>query len=103
MILVWRGWGPLALAALILPAASCAGLMEYSPILSIAAFGVTLLAGGVACVWCGHRWNDGAWDHTLYWLPLQVWGWLYVVIGGLFVALVVAGVVWRLATGQGLA
>src|SRR5262245_22997918 len=102
MIFVWRGWGPLALAVLILPVASCAGLIDYSPVVANALFGMFLLMGGVTCVHLGRKWNRGSGYHSMYWLPLESWGWVYVFIGVCLVLILVAGVAWRLINGRGL-
>ncbi|HYH64938.1 MAG TPA: hypothetical protein VD866_09615 [Urbifossiella sp.] len=84
MIFVWRGWGPMALAVAAIAVASCGGLIEFHPLAANAAFGVSLLCGGLVCLRYGRRWNRGTGYHTLYWLPLEVWGWVYIVLGGLF-------------------
>lgn len=84
MILIWRGWGLLAVVALFLPLASCAGLMDWNPIVAILGFGVTLVAGGLACRHYGRKWNQGSGFHTMYWIPLEIWGWIYIVIGSLW-------------------
>ena len=60
MILVWRGWGLLGVAALFLPLASCAGLMDTRPGLALLLGGLALAGGGVACWVCGRRWNRPA-------------------------------------------
>lgn len=79
MIVIWRGWGALALFVMVPVVGSCAGLTGREPgWLLPAALGVTLLAGGAACAYYGTRWNRPFVEHTLYFIPLQVWGWVYI-------------------------
>ena len=84
MIFVWRGRGLLALVALFLPLASCAGLTDWNPAVAFTLAGVTLAAGGVACLRYGRKWNRGSGFNTMYWVPLENWGWVYMGVGGLF-------------------
>jgi hypothetical protein len=74
LIFVWRGWGPLGLIALVLPLASCAGLMDWNPLAAMLGFGATLLGGGLVCRSYGRKWNQGSGLHMMYWIPLEVWG-----------------------------
>jgi hypothetical protein len=83
MILVWRGWGLLALVALFLPLASCAGFVDWNPAVAVALGGLTLAVGGLACVRYGRKWNRGSGFHTMYWVPVEHWGWVYIGVGGL--------------------
>ncbi len=99
MIFVWRGWGLIALVALFLPLASCAGLMDRNPLAALLGFGVTLLGGGLACRHYGRKWNQGSGLHMMYWIPLEVWGWIYIAVGGLFSLLGAAAVVKRAVAG----
>jgi hypothetical protein len=87
VIFVWRGWGPVAAVAAFLPLISCAGLMDVNPVLALACFGITLLAGGLACRYYGRKWNQGTGFHSMYWIPLEVWGWIYLALGGVFAVL----------------
>ncbi len=87
MIFVWRGWGPVAVVAVFLPLASCAGLMDWNPMVAILSFGVSLVAGGLACRHYGLKWNQGSGFHTMYWIPLEIWGWIYIAAGGFFAVL----------------
>jgi hypothetical protein len=79
MILIWRGWGLLAVVALFPLLASCAGLITVEPfwVFMLAASLSLLLAGGV-CVYCGTRWNRNGAEHSFYFIPLQAWGWAYL-------------------------
>lgn len=76
MFLIWRGRGLLALVPAILLLGSCGGLIGFEqrwPML----VGVTasLLIGGAVCVHYGTRWNRRGVEHSLYFIPLQAWGW----------------------------
>jgi hypothetical protein len=86
MIIIWRGWGLLAIAALAAPLAVCAARTAMPagavPVLA----GLALVAAGAGCWACGRRWNRGAARHSLYFVPLQFWGLAYVVFGALFAA-----------------
>jgi hypothetical protein len=84
---VWRGWGPLAAVAVFLPLASCAGLMDWNPMVALLTFGIATIAAGVVCRHFGRKWNQGSGFHMMYWIPLEIWGWIYVIVGGLFAIL----------------
>jgi hypothetical protein len=99
MIFVWRGWGPVVLVALFLPLASCAGLMDWHPIAAIGIGSLALLGGGLACRYFGKRWNKGSGFHSMYGVPVEIWGWVYVVAGGAMSALIVAGFVKKAFVG----
>jgi hypothetical protein len=86
MFIVWRGWGLLAVVAAFLPLASCAGLMDWNPLIAILCCGSTTVASGMICRHYGRKWNQGSGFHTMYWIPLEIWGWIYIVFGG-FLAL----------------
>jgi hypothetical protein len=75
MILIWRGWGLLAIVALLLPLGSCVGLLDTRQGLAFVLGGLTLLGGGAACWVYGRRWNRPVTEHSLYFIPLQYWGW----------------------------
>ena len=83
-IFVWRGWGPVAAVAAFLPLASCGGLMDWNPMVALTCFGVTLVGGGFACRHFGLKWNRGSGYHAMYWIPLEIWGWIYIAVGGFF-------------------
>ncbi len=84
MILVWRDRGLVAVVATFLPLVSCAGLMDWKPIVALECFGVSLLVGGMACRHYGLKWNQGSGLHTMCGIPLETWGWVYIAIGGFF-------------------
>jgi hypothetical protein len=96
---VWRGWGPVGLAALILPLVSCVGFMDWNPPVAMFAFGITLTGGGLVCRHYGRKWNQGSGTHMMYWVPLEVWGWIYLVIGFLFSGLGATALIVKVAQG----
>jgi hypothetical protein len=99
VIFVWRGWGPVVLVALFLPLASCAGLMDWHPIAAMGVGSAALLAGGLACRHLGRRWNQGSGYHMMWWVPVEAWGWVYIVVGGLTTVLIAAGLVKKAIVG----
>lgn len=75
MILIWRGWGLLAVVAIFPLLGSCAGLIDLEPRwLWPAGMALSLLVGGTVCVYFGNRWNRPVVEHSFYFIPLQVWG-----------------------------
>ncbi len=84
MLLIYRGWGLLAVVTLIPLAVSC-NLITVEPtwIFMLAASLALVLAGAV-CVYCGTRWNRTGVEHSLYFVSLEVWGWVYLAAAGLF-------------------
>jgi hypothetical protein len=96
VILIWRGWGLLAVVALFPLLASCAGLITVDPkwIFMLAA-SLSLLLAGAVCIYCGTRWNCLRTEHSFYFVPLQVWGWVYLAAVGLFALMAVAGGIFR--------
>jgi hypothetical protein len=91
MIIIWRGWGLLAAAALVLPLAVCAFHEDLRPGLTPVLAGLGLAATGASCWACGRRWNRGAVRHSLYFVPLQYWGLAYVALGALTVVAAAGG------------
>jgi hypothetical protein len=83
-IFVWRGWGPLAAVALLAPCLACAGLLDWSPPIAMLCGGLALLIGGLVCRHYGRKRNQGTGYHMMYWLPLEYWGWIYIVFGAIF-------------------
>lgn len=79
VLLIWRGWGLLAVVSLFPLLASCGGLIEVQPkwIFGIAT-SVSLLFAGAVCIHCGNRWNYQRTEHSFYFIPLQFWGWIYL-------------------------
>lgn len=97
MLLIWRGWGLLAVAALFPLLASCAGLISVEPKwIFLLAASLSLLLAGVVCVYCGTRWNRRGVEHSFYFVPLQVWGWVYMAIVGSFAVMAVVGSIYRM-------
>ena len=46
--------------------------------------GFAMLTGGIVCRHYGRKWNQGSGFHMMYWIPLEIWGWIYLVFGGFF-------------------
>jgi hypothetical protein len=99
MIFVWRGRGPMALGAAFLPLASCGGLMDYHPGVALLCCGISAVAGGLVCRHYGLKWNRGSGFHMMYWIPLEIWGWIYILGGGLFSILAAIGLVRQAMIG----
>jgi hypothetical protein len=92
VILIWRGWGLLAVVALFPLLASCAGLITVEPMwIFMLTASLSLLLGGAVCVYCGSRWNRNGVEHSFYFVPLQVWGWVYIAAVGLFALAAIGG------------
>jgi hypothetical protein len=87
----------MAVASLFPLLASCAGLITVEPfwVFILAAAGSLLFAGAV-CVHYGTRWNRGGTGHSFYFIPLQVWGWVYLAALGLFAAVAFGGGIVRM-------
>ena len=83
LILIWRGWGLLGIVALFPMLAACAGLADLDSKIPmfIAVCGSLLLGGGV-CVYYGTLWNRSGCLHSLYFVPLETCGWIYLVCAG---------------------
>jgi hypothetical protein len=99
VILVWEGWGLVAMVAAFLPLASCVGLMDWDPIIAELCAGVSAVASGVVCRRLGLKWNQGRRLHTMYMIPLETWGWIYIVGGSSFVLLFGVGFVKKFIFG----
>lgn len=81
MFIVWRGYGFFALAVAVLPLAACAGLMDYHPQVALLAAGLGMLGGGIVCLILGRRGNRVQVEHSMYWIPLEFWGLIWIVFG----------------------
>lgn len=117
MFVVWQGRGWFALLGVLLAMSSCLSLIDWNASAALLAAAVALVVSGVVCVWAARvfrrksaqqaakaarrRTSDedigdelrrgGDVDvtpHTLYWIPLGVWGWIYVVLGVMLAVLV---------------
>jgi len=42
--------------------------------------GVLGLIGAYLCIGFGRRWNERENIHTMYWIPLQIWGYIIIPI-----------------------
>jgi hypothetical protein len=94
VILIWRGWGLLAVVALFPLLASCAGLITIEPMwIFMLAASLSLLFAGAVCLYCGTRWNRNGVEHSFYEVPLEVWGWVYLAADGLFSVAAMAGAI----------
>jgi hypothetical protein len=84
-ILIWNGFGILALGVIV-PALVLYGFFARRGQhgLGFLAAGVTLLVGGVGCVFLGREWNREGTQHSLYGIPLQGWGYAYLPFGLMF-------------------
>jgi hypothetical protein len=85
MILIWNGLGILALAALV-PPVLLFFLFESKGQHGLAhlSAGLALIAGGLGCVVLGRMWNREGTQHSLYFVPLQGWGYAYLPFGLMF-------------------
>lgn len=91
MILIWRGWGLLAVVVLFPLLASCGGLTDVEPRwLFQVANALCLLVAGVICVHFGTRWNRPVVEHSFWFIPLQIWGWIYTALAWVFVLSTIA-------------
>lgn len=78
MFVSWRGKGPIALACAGLPLATCGGLTGVKPgwLLGVGILS-SLMVSGFICWYLGRRWNKGSGYHSLYYIPLEFWGYIY--------------------------
>ena len=102
MIFVWRGWGPLAVVCLFPALLSCVLLIDVHILAAFGASGACLVGGGLICWFFGRKWNRGSGYHSIYGIPLEVCGLVFLVFGGMQILfLSVAGTVnlvkWLLA------
>lgn len=90
-MIVWRGRGELAIVALIPAFGSCIGLFNVEPrALCGTVGGLAVVLGGWFCAYYGQRWNRHGARHSLYFVRLQVWGWIYLALAAAPAALVFA-------------
>jgi hypothetical protein len=119
-IVIWRGYGLVALAAAILPLAACVGLIDVSTGLGLLGGGLGMLAAGLICFGANRALVraaarraeeatgrdpdnelrvggtvDQETTHTLYFIPLWVWGWFYSLLGLFFTVGGIAGVIGK--------
>ncbi|HEX3148187.1 MAG TPA: hypothetical protein VHR66_08880 [Gemmataceae bacterium] len=98
MFLIWRGRGLLAVVALfpmLISIISFIGLDSLGP--CMIATEVSLILGGAVCVTCGMKWNRPRFVHDFWFIPLQIWGWIYLAVVAITAGFSVFG-----AIGQGL-
>src|SRR5437763_15693251 len=99
MFFVWRGRGAIAVVVLLVALLASMNLMAWGSRAAVAGGGVTLLAGGWACQHFGRRWNRGSGTHMMYGLPLEYWGWLHMIVGGIITLLAAIGVIGPAGSG----
>ena len=81
MFIVWRGNGLLALAVLAAMCTPCvAGIGQKYESVGALIGGLFGLVGGVLCIRFGRRWNQAGIYHSMYWVPLQGWGYIVLVL-----------------------
>jgi len=82
----------MALAALIPSYAVLALVMQWNMRAAWACLGVSTMISGAVCVYFGQEWNEASPGyHMMYWIPLEIWGWLWIVLGIVFVILAIGG------------
>ncbi|HEY1065037.1 MAG TPA: hypothetical protein VGE52_02970 [Pirellulales bacterium] len=86
MFIVWSGAGILAFLAGCVPIFTFALLVDRHPTFGLNLACAIAIAEGVALRHYGIRWNSEQRVHTLYWIPLEYWGWFYFLTGGLGMA-----------------
>ncbi len=121
MIVIWQGYGYVALAAAIIPLAACAGLFDFGTKLGFLGFGIGMLVASGICFGADRALRRGAARreaetaelidpdnphlvggavesetvHTLYFVPLWVWGWIYGLFGLLFGGVSLVGIILK--------
>ncbi len=91
MILVWRGWGLLGTTGFVLILAWLGVGADLEPRgLKVAGLFLSIFLSGLLCLDRGLRWNRHGNYHTLYYIPLQFWGYLYLGMSAIFLL----GVIW---------
>lgn len=76
--IVWRGFGLVAFGLLVAILASCVGIISAEPKwIGCVALVFSSLAGGIVCFLFATRFYQKGFDHTLYGIPLEVWGCFY--------------------------
>jgi hypothetical protein len=72
---------------------------ENSPLFAPAAilgFSLGLFAAGCLCWSLGRSWNCDGPYHTFYWIRMEYWGALYLLVGLIFTIVICSGIVYRL-------
>jgi hypothetical protein len=78
-MIIWRGYGFLAIVMLVPFVGSFAVFGDMlQPRAFFLALAGSLLLGGFVCIYAGILLNRDSYEHTLYFIPLQVFGWLYL-------------------------
>ena len=83
MIIIWRGWGILALFVLFVPLVTFGGVHDFNQWLALPVAGLALGGCGGGCWVYGRKWNQPLTQHSLYFIPLEYWGILFMLVGAL--------------------
>ena len=68
------------------------GLLNVEPRwVLVVSTGLTLHLAGAVCIYLGTKRNRHGTEHSLYFIPLQVWGWIYLGSTGAYALLAIAG------------
>ena len=54
-----------------------------------------MLGGGIACLILGRRGNRVQIEHSMYWIPLEFWGLIWIVFGAVTAIMFVVWLVRR--------
>jgi hypothetical protein len=121
MLVIWQGYGYVALAAAILPLVACVGLIDFSNKFGFLGFGLGMIVAGLICLGANRSFKraaarraaeaaaerdpenalraggsaDGETVHTLYFVPLWVWGWVYCLVGVVFGGISLVGIILK--------
>jgi hypothetical protein len=98
MFIVWQGNGIVAMAALAAMCIPCVSAIGDKKDMPIGAFvgGVFGAVGAWLCIRYGRRWNHAGTAHSMYWIPLQAWGYIIGVFAAFGLVTGTVGLVKRL-------
>ena len=121
MLVIWQGYGYIALAIAVLPLAACVGLIDFDVGAGFLGAGVGMLVSGAICIGANRSFRraaarraaeasadrdpdnefraggavEAAPPHTLYFVPLWVWGWVYCILGLFFAGTSLVGLILK--------
>ena len=121
MLVIWQGYGYIALAVAILPLAGCVGLIDFSNKLGFLGAGVGFLVAGLVCLAANRSFKRAAArraeeartgrdpdnllraggaveaepPNTLYFVPVWVWGVVYSIFGAFFGGVALVGIILK--------
>jgi hypothetical protein len=75
----------MAFVAAFLPLGSFLAVANFDIIWAMVAAAASAMLGGIVCLLFGLKWNRGSGYHHLYFVPLEVWGIVYLIGGGSFI------------------